>query len=90
MNEVVNHVTQRIQQRSETSRGAYMARIHAAAQQGPNRNSLSCSNLAHGIAACGTVEKEALVGAKTPNIGIVSAYNFVHSVVFWGREAKNL
>ncbi len=75
MNKVVNLVTERIMQRSEKSRGAYLARIHAAAQQGPNRSALSCSNLAHGMAACGTAEKEALAGAQTPNIGIVSAYN---------------
>ncbi len=75
MNKVVNLVTERIKQRSEDSRGAYLARIHAAAQQSPNRSSLSCSNLAHGMAASGAAEKQALAGAKTPNIGIVSAYN---------------
>ena len=75
MNKVVNLVTERIKQRSENSRGAYLARIHAAAQQSPNRSSLSCSNLAHGMAASGAAEKQALAGAKTPNIGIVSAYN---------------
>jgi phosphogluconate dehydratase len=36
---------------------------------------LSCSNLAHGIAACGAGEKQALGAPATPNIGIVSAYN---------------
>jgi phosphogluconate dehydratase len=75
MNKVVNLVTERIKQRSEKSRGAYLARIHAAAQQSPNRSSLSCSNLAHGMAASAAAEKQALAGAKTPNIGIVSAYN---------------
>ena len=75
MNEVIDRVTRRIQERSEQSRSAYLTRIHAAAQRGPGRNSLSCSNIAHGIAACGTAEKDALAGAKTPNIGIVSAYN---------------
>jgi phosphogluconate dehydratase len=75
VNEVINRVTQRILERSETSRGAYLTRVHAAAQQGPNRISLSCSNLAHGFAACGGAEKEALAGVQTPNIGIVSAYN---------------
>ena len=75
MNNVIDLVTERITKRSEISRAAYLARIHAAGQQGPNRNSLSCSNLAHGMAACGASEKEALAGALTPNIGIVSAYN---------------
>ena len=50
MNKVVDRVTSRIQERSEKTRGAYLARIHAAANDGPTRGSLSCSNLAHGIA----------------------------------------
>lgn len=75
MNTVIDRVTQRIQKRSETTRGEYLARIHAAASEGPLRGTLSCSNLAHGMAACGQAGKDALAGRTTPNIGIVSAYN---------------
>jgi phosphogluconate dehydratase len=75
MNKIVNLVTERIKQRSEKTRATYLARVDSASQQGPNRSALSCSNLAHGMAACGTAEKEALAGAQTPNIAIVSAYN---------------
>ncbi|MBZ0161880.1 MAG: phosphogluconate dehydratase, partial [Notoacmeibacter sp.] len=35
----------------------------------------SCSNLAHGFAACGVGDKAALRGEATPNLGIVTAYN---------------
>jgi len=75
MNTVIEQVTARIQKRSEGSRREYLARIHKAAGEGPSRNTLSCSNLAHGMAACGQAEKESLAGAVTPNIAIVSAYN---------------
>ncbi len=75
MNTTLIQVTERIRQRSATTRAAYLARIRAAAEQGPNRTSLSCSNRAHGMAACGQSAKTALSGSQVPNIGIVSAYN---------------
>lgn len=75
MNIVIDRVTKRIQERSETSRRAYLARIHAAANNGPSRTGLSCSNLAHGMAASRKSEKESLTAGKAANIGIVSAYN---------------
>ena len=75
MNPVIERVTMRIRDRSAKSRGEYIARIHEAGQEGPNRNTLSCSNLAHGVAAFAQSEKESLTGSQTANIGIVSAYN---------------
>lgn len=75
MNPVLSQVTDRIRQRSADSRGKYLNRIHGAAENGPSRSRLSCSNLAHGMAACSAGRKEALAGSEVPNIGIVSAYN---------------
>ncbi len=75
MNPVVDQVTRRIIERSRSTRRAYLKRIHAAAGDGPARGNLSCSNLAHGIAALGQAEKKALAGKDVANIGIVSAYN---------------
>ena len=75
MHSVIKQVTERICERSATSRSAYLTRIRAAAEDGPTRSGLSCSNLAHGMAACSTGRKEALSGNEVPNIGIVSAYN---------------
>ena len=75
MNTVIERVTTRIQERSEHSRRKYLESILKAAGDGPTRSTLSCSNLAHGMAACGQAEKESLAGTVTPNIGIVSAYN---------------
>ena len=75
MNPIIESVTDRIAKRSAQSRGNYLARMHAAAGDGPVRGGLACSNLAHGFAACGTTEKQALKGTVVPNIGIVTAYN---------------
>ena len=75
MKSTIHRVTERIQRRSKHSRSAYLARIHGAASEGPSRTSMSCSNLAHALAAGSNIEKQALAGNAVPNIGIVSAYN---------------
>jgi phosphogluconate dehydratase len=75
MNSTIQRVTERIQQRSKASRNGYLARIRGAADNGPSRGSMSCSNLAHAMAAGSEIEKKALSGNTVPNIGIVSAYN---------------
>ncbi len=75
MHPEIDRITRRIERRSQATRCAYLARIHKAAASGPSRVGLSCSNLAHGIAALGESEKKALTGSSVPNIGIVSAYN---------------
>ncbi len=75
MNPTVQEVTQRIKNRSVGNREAYLARMQQAASDGPARGTLSCSNLAHGFAACGSSDKKALSGSVVPNIAIVSAYN---------------
>ena len=75
MNSTIERVTERIQGRSKASRSGYLARIRSAADGGPSRGSMSCSNLAHAMAAGSNIEKKALSGNTVPNIGIVSAYN---------------
>jgi phosphogluconate dehydratase len=72
---VVHDVTRRITERSAPTRAAYLERIRAAADSGPARGRLACANLAHGFAASGTTDKQALRGTTKPNIAIVSAYN---------------
>jgi len=72
---ILAEVTARIAERSRASRTAYLARIDAAHREGPHRARLSCGNLAHGFAACGTDDKAALRSGHAPNLGIVTAYN---------------
>ena len=71
----IEAVTERIRQRSAPSRAAYLAGIDEAVRNGPNRNPLSCANLAHVFAACGEHDKSRLRGGATPNLGIITAYN---------------
>ncbi len=66
---------ERVIERSNPGRQAYLRRIDAAASRGPHRAALSCGNLAHGFAACGVSDKAALAGDVVPNLGIVTAYN---------------
>ena len=75
MHPVLERVTDRIRENSRASRSAYLERIARAADEGPARGSLSCSNLAHGMAAEGRREKEILAGGRIPNLAIVTAYN---------------
>jgi phosphogluconate dehydratase len=71
----VARITARIQQRSRDTRGGYLARIGAARRRDPARGHVSCTNLAHAMAASPADDKLAIRAQQAPNIGIVSAYN---------------
>jgi phosphogluconate dehydratase len=75
LNQTVARVTDRVIERSAATRTAYLERIRAAGEKGPKRSRLSCSNLAHGFAACGPSDKQDLATDIKPNIAIVSSYN---------------
>lgn len=68
-------ITQRIATRSKETRAAYLEKIDRMRTQGPLRGGLSCSNLAHGFAACSEQDKQTLKLTESANIGIVNAYN---------------
>ncbi|MEL6170224.1 MAG: phosphogluconate dehydratase [Pseudomonadota bacterium] len=74
LNATIEAVTARVVDRSKTTRSAYLEKIRRAAEGGPKRAHLSCGNQAHAYAAMGD-DKDALVGARAPNLGIVTAYN---------------
>ncbi|MBL3565860.1 phosphogluconate dehydratase [Rhodovulum sulfidophilum] len=71
---VLEEVTQAIASRSAETRAAYLDRIGRAADQGPARAHLTCGNQAHAYAASGEA-KNRLAEGRTPNLGIVTAYN---------------
>ena len=75
MNPVVTRVTERIIERSASARADYLARMTAAHHDGPARHTMSCSNIAHAIAANSEIEKNTLKGHTAANVGIVTAYN---------------
>ncbi len=74
MNPVLLAVTERLEARSRDLRADYVERMHAARRDGSARGRLSCSNLAHVMAASGG-DKPTLKSAARPNLGIVTSYN---------------
>lgn len=74
LHRTINAVTDRIRERSEATRAAYLERMKAAAAEGPRRAHLSCGNQAHAYAAMGD-DKSTLAEGRAPNIGIITAYN---------------
>ncbi|HTT05181.1 MAG TPA: phosphogluconate dehydratase [Steroidobacteraceae bacterium] len=70
---VVAEVTARIRERSARLRSDYLARMQAPG--GAARAQLSCTNLAHGLAASGAQDKATLRALAWPNLAIISAYN---------------
>ncbi len=75
MNISITKVTERIKERSKSSREKYLSDMANSHQEGVSRQGMSCGNLAHASAGCGTHEKNELHGDTTPNIGIITAYN---------------
>ncbi|MBV0892753.1 phosphogluconate dehydratase [Paracoccus sp. Z118] len=73
LNDTVVRVTDRIRERSEGKRAAYLAKIARQAEEGPRRAHLSCGNQAHAYAAM--EDKADMAQTARPNIGIVTAYN---------------
>ena len=74
LNDTLHKITQRIIEHSKPSRAAYLDLIARARDEGINRSSLSCGNLAHAFAASG-LDKPAIRGGNAVNLGIVTAYN---------------
>ena len=74
LNPAIARVTDRIRDRSQGGRDAYLAQMAKAVAAGPARSHLSCGNQAHAYAAMGP-DKAALATSRQPNIAIVTAYN---------------
>jgi phosphogluconate dehydratase len=83
MHSIVEAVTEKIINRSRDSRKRYLDLIGSEAerlQQQPARHGVSCTNLAHAIAAEDTDEKMILKQShRASNIGIINAYNDILS-----------
>lgn len=75
MNQRIINITNRIIERSKATRLQYLEDMRAAHQEGVVRKDLHCGNLAHAFAGCSPKEKSELAENKTPNLGIVTAYN---------------
>ncbi|HVR90655.1 MAG TPA: phosphogluconate dehydratase [Novosphingobium sp.] len=71
---VVERVTQRIIDKSKDGRRGYLALMDRESERHPDRNFLSCSNLAHGFAAA-LEDKPSIASGRSANLAIVTAYN---------------
>ena len=72
---VLRKVTDRIIERSKSSRRDYLEITKVNRLDGPARAGLSPGNQAHAYAGCAIQDKKALMGASWPNIGIITSYN---------------
>jgi phosphogluconate dehydratase len=75
LNSTVQAITQRIAQRSLATRTAYLNQIDAAANRKPGAERMGCANVAHAVAGVPANDKLKIVAHKSPNIGIINAYN---------------
>lgn len=97
LNHKLAEITQRIAERSRSTRAAYLEKIRACRHASKvQRNSLGCTNLAHGFAAMPNAVKIELQQDEVPNLGIVSAYNDMvsahqpfQSFVPWLKESAH-
>ncbi len=74
LHDTIHRVTRRVIENSRDSRSRYLDLIQREGDNQPDRNQVSCSNLAHAYAGA-EGDQAALMAHRGPNIGIVSAYN---------------
>ena len=79
MNPTLKAVTQRIIERSAERRATYLQTCADAGKPDAQRGGMGCANLAHAWAAMPETDKIQLRTERSPNIGIISAYNDVLS-----------
>lgn len=73
---VILEITNRIRKRSDQGRSDYLRQCDMARARPTSRAAIGCTNLAHSYAAANNDEKILLRHTeKTPNLGIVTAYN---------------
>ena len=75
INKKIQEITDRIIERSKSERNSYLESVAFNFKNSRSRNQMSCGNLAHAFAGCGTSDKKIISEGIEPNIGIISAYN---------------
>ena len=72
---VVAQVTEKIRERSRSTRSAYLQRLDATATRAISVDRMGCGNIAHAVAGMPLDDRFKVVTERAPNIGIVTAYN---------------
>ncbi len=75
MNNTIKQITDKIIERSKSTRAEYLAMIDEMRNQPPAPDRLSCSNWAHVVAAEPADNKVSIPSGQGANIAIVTAYN---------------
>ncbi len=75
MNNVIESVTRRIIERSKISRKRYLDTMIGTMNNNPPKKRLSCGNLAHAFAGCGSEDKQTIKMMNSANLGIVTSFN---------------
>ncbi|MDE2627429.1 MAG: phosphogluconate dehydratase [Burkholderiales bacterium] len=75
MKQAVVEVTQRIRERSASTRSAYLARVDAMIARPRGADRLGCANVAHAFAALPGADKLRIVAERAPNLAVVTSYN---------------
>ncbi|MBW8191909.1 phosphogluconate dehydratase [Neiella marina] len=75
MNKVVETITNRLIERSESSRSQFLANCQEQAATGKSRTNISCGNLAHAVAASDPNEKLKILNFTHANVALVTSYN---------------
>lgn len=76
VNQTILDLTEKISERSKSSRAAYLETIGSAREED---KMMSAGNIAHASAACPLEDKKQIISGKWPNLAIVTAYNDILS-----------
>ena len=68
-------ITERIRQRSQPLRQAYLTRLQRQADRPPGAQRMGCANVAHAFAALPSDERFRVVVERAPHLAVVSSYN---------------
>ncbi|WP_411970069.1 phosphogluconate dehydratase [Paucibacter sp. Y2R2-4] len=75
MNQTLLAVTERIRQRSASTRGDYLQRLERMGGRKRGVERMGCANVAHAVAAMPANDKLRIVAEKAPHLAIITAYN---------------
>lgn len=75
MKPAIASITDRIRERSHTTRTAYLSRVDKLIGRPRGSDRMGCANVAHAFAALPANDKFRVVAERAPNIGVVTAYN---------------
>ena len=71
----IQGITERIRQRSQPLRQAYLTRLQRQADRPPGTQRMACANVAHAFAALPGDQRFRVVAERAPHLAVVTSYN---------------